>query len=86
MLSAENFTQIEPAHEKTNKMACVPSKALDQPGLPPSLIGVFTVRSVSSSGPKLSSCGQSLRWVHMSFCWLRRALANFNLFVISVNP
>ena len=28
----------------TNKMACAPSEASDQPGLPPSLIRVFAVR------------------------------------------
>ena len=31
-------------HDKTNKLACVPSKDSDQPGHPPSLIRVFTVR------------------------------------------
>ena len=31
-------------HEKTNKPACAPSKDSDQPGHPPSLIRVFTVR------------------------------------------
>ena len=34
----------EQAHDKTYKMACVPSKDSDQPGHPPSLIRVFTVR------------------------------------------
>ena len=31
----------QPAHDKTNKMACAPSKDSDQPGHPPSLIRVF---------------------------------------------
>ena len=31
-------------HDKTNKMACAPSKHSDQPGHPPSLIRVFAVR------------------------------------------
>ena len=31
-------------HDKTNKMACAPSKDSDQPGHPPSLIRVFAVR------------------------------------------
>ena len=34
----------EPPHDKTNKMACAPSKDSDQPGHPPSLIRVFAVR------------------------------------------
>ena len=34
---------LEPPHDKTNKMACVPSEASDQPGHHPSLIRVFTV-------------------------------------------
>ena len=34
----------EPVHDKTNNMACVPSKDSDQPGYPPSLIRVFAVR------------------------------------------
>ena len=37
----------QPAHDKSNKMACAPS-----------LIRVFAVRSVGSYGPQLSSCGQ----------------------------
>ena len=34
----------EPPHDKTNKVACAPSEDSDQPGHPPSLIRVFTVR------------------------------------------
>ena len=34
----------EPAHDKTNKVACAPSEDSDQPGHPPSLISVFAVR------------------------------------------
>ena len=33
-----------PPHDKTNEMICAPSKDSDQPGGPPSLIGVFAVR------------------------------------------
>ena len=33
-------------HNKTNKMICAPSKDSDHPGHPPSLIRVFTVRSM----------------------------------------
>ena len=36
--------QNEPPHDKTNKMTCAPSEDSDQP----SLIRVFTVRSVGS--------------------------------------
>ena len=35
---------VEPRHDKTNKMACSPSKDSDQPGHLPSLIRVFAVR------------------------------------------
>ena len=35
---------FEPPHHKTNKMAYAPSEDSDQPGHPPSLIRVFTVR------------------------------------------
>ena len=36
--------KYELPHGKTNKMIHAPSKDSDQPGLSPSLIGVFTVR------------------------------------------
>ena len=36
---------FEPSHDKTNKVACAPSKDSDQPGHPTSLIRVFTVRT-----------------------------------------
>ena len=39
---------FEPAHDKTNKMACAPSEDSDQPGYPPRLIRVFAVRSMGS--------------------------------------
>ena len=44
--------------KKNNKMTCAPSEDADQPGHPPSLIRVFTVRSKSSKRPNLSSRGQ----------------------------
>ena len=46
---------IEPPHDITNKMACAPSEASDQPGHPHILIRDFTVQSMGSYGPKLSS-------------------------------
>ena len=38
----------EPPHDKTNNVACAPSEDSDQPGHPPRLIRVFTVRSIGS--------------------------------------
>ena len=38
----------EPAHAKTNKMACAPNEDSNQPGHTPSLIRVFAVRSLGS--------------------------------------
>ena len=45
-------------HDKTSKMAFVPSEDSDQPGHPPSLIRVFAMRSVGSLGPNFASGGQ----------------------------
>ena len=42
--SASKKFRFELPHDKTNKMACGPSEDSDQPGHPPSLIRVFTVR------------------------------------------
>ena len=36
--------KFEPAHDKTSKMVCAPSKDSDQPGHPPSQNIVFAVR------------------------------------------
>ena len=88
-----NKAEIEPPHDKTNKMTCTPSKDSDQSGHLPSLIRVFAVRSVGSSAPKLSSCGQlrlwsdwadaqadlSLRWAHMPLCWFCHKAARMKL-------
>ena len=41
----QNKNTSEPPHDKTNKMVCAPSEDSDQPGHPPSLIRVFTVRT-----------------------------------------
>ena len=43
---------------QNQQKGCAPSKDSDQPGHPPSLIRVFTVRLMGSWGPKLSSCVQ----------------------------
>ena len=69
------------AHDKTNKMACAPSDDSDQPGHPPSLIRVFTVRMKKalflsyplSAQQRLWSdwadaqADLSLRWAHSHF-------------------
>ena len=47
-------TYIEPVHDKTNKMTCVPSEDPKQPVHPPRLTRVFAVRSMGS----LSLCRQ----------------------------
>ena len=54
-------TAFEPPRGKSNKITA-PSEDSDQHGHPPSVIRVFAVRSVGSSGPKLSSCGQRRHW------------------------
>ena len=41
-------TSHEPAHDKTNKMACAPNEDSDKPGHPPSLIRVFAVLLLGS--------------------------------------
>ena len=58
--------------------------------VPPSLIRVFAVHSIGSSGPKLSTCGQRIRWsdwadaqadlslrcATMQFCWFCHGMAH----------
>ena len=72
---------FEPPRDKTNKMACAPSKDSDQPGHPPSLIRVFAVRmkkawvlSYALSAQRLLStdwadaqADLSLSWTHSHF-------------------
>ena len=79
----------EPPCDKTNKMACAPSKDSDQPGHLPSLIRVFTVRVKKawvlsyplSAQRRLWSdwadaqADLSLRWAHMPFCWFCHEVA-----------
>ena len=75
------YLKFEPPHDKTIKMACVPSEGSDQPGHPPSLIRVFAVRIKKawvlsyplSALRRLYSdwadaqADLSLRWVHSHF-------------------
>ena len=79
----------EPPHDKTNKMACVPSEASDQPGHPPSLIRVFAARmkkawalSYPLSAQRIllsdwvdAQADLSLRWAHMPLCWFCHEVA-----------
>ena len=81
---------FEPPHDKTNKMTVHPANTQISLGIRP-VWSVFSARSMGSSGPKLSSCGQrrlwsdwvdaqadlSLRWVHMPFCWFCHEAAHF---------
>ena len=53
---------FEPQHDNTNKITCAHSEDSDQPGHPPGLIRVFTVRSVGSWGSNVSSSGQRRLW------------------------
>ena len=62
-----NKARLEPPHDKTNKMIYAPSEDSDQPGHPPSLIRVFAVCSMSSWGPKVSSCRQQ-RLIRLGRC------------------
>ena len=55
-LSIAQFDINEPPHDKTNKMACAPSGASDQPGHRPSLIRVFAVR--------MKKATLATHWVH----------------------
>ena len=45
-----------------NDFCALPSEDSDQPGHPPSLIRVFTVRSMGSLGPNFASGGQRWLW------------------------
>ena len=81
--SHQTFKTYEPPHDKTNKLGCAPSEDSDQPGHPPSLIRVFTVRMkkawvlsypLSAQRRHWSDWADaqddlSLRWAHMPFCW-----------------
>ena len=84
--------QIEPPHDKTNKMTVRPAKTQISLGICP-VWPIFAVHAMGSQGPKLSSCGQrrlwsdwadaqadlSLRWVHMPFCLFFMMRLNYRL-------
>ena len=68
-------------HDKSNQIACAPSKDSDQPGHPPSLIRVFAVRMKKAwvlSYPLSASeeYDPSLRWGHKSVCWFCHVVAH----------
>ena len=69
-------------HDKTNKMACVPSKDSDQPGHPPSLIRVFPVCMKKSFilSYSLSARGRLIR---LGICpdWSKSSLGIQTIFV-----
>ena len=91
----------EPHRDKTNKMACAPSKDLYQPGHPPSLIRVFAVRLKKARTLSYQLSAQqrlwsdwadaqadlSLRWAHMPFCLFYHVAAHFGfvLFALSLD-
>ena len=76
-----HIMQFELPHDKTNKMACVPSKDSYQPRHPPSLIGVFAVHMKKAWDLSYPLSAQrrlwwdwvdakadgSLRWGHIHF-------------------
>ena len=77
-MALQDYSQYEWPHDKTNKMACVPSEDPDQPGHPPSLIRVFAFRMkkawvlsypLSAQGRLIRLGCQSLHWVHMPFSY-----------------
>ena len=81
---------FEPPHDKTSKMACVPSEDSDQPGHWPRLIRIFAVRMkkhwalnyllraqwILWSDWADAQADLSLRWAHMSFSWFCGAAAH----------
>ena len=78
----------EPPHDKTNKMACVPSDASDQPG---QIFAVHIKKAQVLSGPLSTKrrlwsdwvdaqADLSLRWAHMPFCWFCHEVAQIARF------
>ena len=78
---------IEPVHDKTNKMACVPSEDSGQPG-PPSLIRVCSVRmklgSFATHWVHSKDSDQTGGWLGWSvfagctcICWLNWSCSNY---------
>ena len=85
-----NFVPFELPHDKTNKIACAPSKDSDQPGHPPSLACAPSKDSDQPGHPpslirvfavrmKKHSADLSLRWAHRPFCWFCHVVAHFSI-------
>ena len=74
-----NFYQkwyLKTEHDKTNKITCVPSEDSDQPGHPPSLIGLCCQLSFQQRLIRLSGCPgwpESLL-IAQPFCWFCHAV------------
>ena len=66
--TATETWRFEPQHAKANKMTYVPSEDLGQPGHPSSLIRVFAVVFIGSSGSKASSCRQWRLLIRLGKC------------------
>ena len=58
----------EPPHDKTNKMACMPSEDSDQPGHPPSLIRVFAVPMKKAQVLSYPLSAQRRLWSDLADC------------------
>ena len=61
-IDTERADVNEPPHDKTNKMACAPSKDSDQSGHPPSLIRVFAVHMKKTRVLSYSLSAQQRLW------------------------
>ena len=64
----------DPSHDKTSKMACVPSKDSDQPGHPPSQSlrclheeSLGAELPIEGTAKTLAQSDLSLRWAHSHF-------------------
>ena len=58
----------EPPHDKTNKVACAPSKDSDQPGHLPSLIRVFPVHMKRAWVLSYPMSTQGRLWIRLGRC------------------
>ena len=84
LFKRENKPHLEPPHDKTNKMTYVPSEDSNQPGHPPNLIRVFTVRMKKPwvlSYPLSAQRRLLSDWVDtqadLSLCWVHSHFVGF---------
>ena len=87
---------IQPSRDKTNKMACAPSKDTDQTGHPPSLIRVFAVRMKKAWVLSYPLSAQWRLWsewadaqadlslclAHMPCCWFCHEMVHIHCVVL----